>query len=262
MSVIEKYIELTKTHPRQFLFDFDADQIEELLSLKDFNTLLHEFIDAFLMNNPRYDFAKYCAGIDKFEHVTAGDSRPIAMANLFYQNVSADVCRQLAAHMDLDTSMHYFTNVDATILASSIMGFQRRINAEREELFVLKQVHRGTTRSVCSPDPCMSPLRPKETGDISDCGTHYTDCFGCRYYVPSEAELTVEFKKRQAYLDDTTREVIHAIAKLTAKKERDIDELYLHAHTAIARYRQACDLIVEKRYDKWQERKNTVETCC
>lgn len=263
VRVIEKYIELTKTHPRQFLFDFGTDQIEELLSLKGFNALLREFVDTFLMNNSRYDFTKYCAGIESFDYVTAGDSRPLSMANLFYQNVSADVCRQLAAHMNLDTSMHYFTNVDATILASSIISYQRRINAEREDLSVLKQAYEAPTQIESSFDSCMSPLRPRETGDIRDCGTHYSDCFGCRFYVPTDNDIKDELKKREAHLDDTTREVVRAMAKLSGNVEtdRDIDALFLQAHTGIARYKETCDIAVEKRYEEWQKHKNIVMPC-
>ena len=163
--------------------------------------------------------------------------------------------------MSLDTSMHYYTNVNATILASSIIGYQRRINADRNELNVLAQVHKATELNGMSTDSCMSPLRPKETGDIRDCGTHYSDCFGCRYYYPSDNEINDEIKKREKYLDDATREVVSAMAKLTARSDRDIDELFLHAHTGIARYKEACDVLVEQRYDKWQKRKNIVEPC-
>lgn len=262
VRVIEKYIELTKTHPRQFLFDFGTDQIEELLSLKGFNALLREFVDTFLMNNSRYDFTKYCAGIESFDYVTAGDSRPIAMANLFYQGVSADVCRQLAAHTRLSTSMHYYTNVDQTVLASAIIGFQRRINADQEELNAYREMYDSSPAPTGS-ESCTSPLQPKRTGDVRDCvhEKHLDECFGCRHYRPSRETINHEIANREAALDNATKELVRAIAKQRNLKADNIDELFLHAHTGISRYREACDILVNERYDEWQKHKNIVTPC-
>ena len=105
---IEKYQSLTSRHKRDYLFDYNEKTVKNgLMSLLLYNELLGNFIKEKLIGNHKYDFARYAAGVDEFEIVTAGDSRPIAMANLFYQNAGADICRQLANHVNLDTSAHY-----------------------------------------------------------------------------------------------------------------------------------------------------------
>ena len=121
VKVIEKYQSLTKSKERKFLFVYSNWAINRIFSLNSFNVLLEQFIDRKLKGNTKYDYAKFASGIDDFEYITAGDSRPIAMANLYYQDIGADICRQLANHENISTSAGYYTNVSNTVLASSIM---------------------------------------------------------------------------------------------------------------------------------------------
>ena len=98
---IEKYIELTEKEDRRFLFVYSELSINKMLSLGAFNQLIASFVEKHIIGNHMYDFAKYASGITEYERVTAGDSRPIAMANLYFQKSGADICRQLADHINI-----------------------------------------------------------------------------------------------------------------------------------------------------------------
>ena len=256
IQTIEKYLVLTQNHHRRFLFDYDpAVCSNKIMSLSAFNRRLAEFIETHLVRNPDYEFAKYCAGISEFDFVTAGDSRPIAMANLFYQNVGGDICRQLAAHMYLKTSEKYYTNVSQTVLASSIMSIQRKINTQREDISEFKRKKSGNTSLACD-DRCSSPYRPKKTGDITDCRKedHLDECLGCRFYEATVDELEEELKKRKAELDKTSLQLVETV--LGKDDAGAIDAAFLHAHTGIVRYRETCDMDIKRMAEEWEKSKN------
>ena len=253
---IEKYKELTASHPRRFLFDYSKYSINEILSLSSFNLLLAEFVRKNLVDNHKYDYSRFASGIAEFSLMSAGDSRPIAMANLFYQDIGADICRQLADHTNINISAGYYTNVSNTVLASSIMHLQRKLNHgynNRQERMT------GTGLQASS---CSSPKQPLETGDIEDCIAegHIAECFGCRYYAPSPENLKKEMLKRQKNLDSASRKMIEGMAN--GKEILDqMDKLFLDAHTGITRYKTACDKKAEEELKKWQRYKPTQTTC-
>lgn len=257
VEAIEKYTELTASHPRKYLFDYSSIFTNSIFSLASFNRLLATFVEEHLIGNHDYDFARFCSGIKEFEIVSAGDSRPIAMANLFYQNVGADICRQLAGHVNLNTSAHYYTNVSQTVLASSIMEYQRKINAGRE---LLNDYERGYIKQLSVlGEPCVSPLNPKKTGNISDCirFDHLHECFGCPFYYPPQQELEKELTLRRSVLDHDCKDVAVVLAEITPNPV-DLEEIMLHAHTDITRYREACDTQTKEKAEKWQRRRNTM----
>lgn len=105
--------------------------INNMLSLQAFNQLIATFVEENIIGNSRYDFARYAIGIKEFETVTAGDSRPIAMANLYFQKTGEDICRQLADHVNINTSSGYYTNISETIWASSVVQLQKKLDYER-----------------------------------------------------------------------------------------------------------------------------------
>ena len=86
IKMIEKYIELTKDHDRRFLFDYTALSTNGLFSLSSFNNLIEAFVKEKLVGNQKYDFARHATRIKEFSVVTAGDSRPIAMSNIYYSD--------------------------------------------------------------------------------------------------------------------------------------------------------------------------------
>ena len=269
VEVIERYQECTSNHPRKYLFDHTKYMINKMISLQSFNMLLAEFISTYLIGNPKYDYARYATGIKEFEIVTAGDSRPIAMANLYFQNISADICRQLANHSQISTSFGYYTNVSNTIQCASVMKIQRRINKERTEVGTAEisfrsnrfaKVH-GKTNSLC-----LSPMQPLVTGNIADCikENHLHECIGCRYYAPSEIELKQALDERKMKLDAVSKQLVEYIAETRTGggKSTDVDKLLLETHSGAIRFQRISDECAEEAEYKWRRHRNTQTKSC
>lgn len=259
LEVIEKYQEMTSNHPRKYLFDHTLYMINNMVSLQSFNILLAEFVQTFLVNNPKYDYARYAAGIKEFDLVTAGDSRPIAMSNLYFLDISADTCRQLADHSQISTSFGYYTNVSNTIHCASIMAIQKRINCERRDLdaaYAMGHVEKNWTELA---SVCCSPRQPLVTGDITDCQNHLHECLGCKYYSPSADELKKAFNKRKDQLDAVSKRLVEYIADTRdgAGTKIDIDKLLLDTHTGAVRFQQASYEVAKEAELKWRRSRNT-----
>ena len=260
---IEKYQGLTACHKRKYLFDFGTKAVNEIMSLSAFNYLLEVFIKENLVGNRKYDYARFDCGIQEFQTVTAGDSRPIAMSNLWYQGTSADICRQLANHCNVQTSYGYYTNVGNTVLATSIIKMQRELNHEQRELDRYKEEINRTDLKSSSDDNCSSVHRPKKTGEITDCTSedYLYDCLGCRFYNPDEEELKRALSERKKILDQASLSVLKCMQKGVDKAESDYEKVFLDVHTGITRYRAACDIKAKKEVVKWQRSRNTTMTC-
>ena len=227
-----------------------------MLSLNSFNILLSSFVEEHLIGNHKYDYARFASGIDEFSVVTAGDSRPIAMSNLFYQDMGADICRQLANHTSINVSYGYFTNVSETVYASSIIHMQRKINRGYKDAEYMQRMYE---RRVPSVSACMAPSNPKVTGDISECLrlNMLEDCLGCPHYAPSEAELNESLKARKTALDNASKKMLEAIVAGTKIDGADLDKAFLDAHTGSVRYKIACDENAAMGAVKWHRYRNT-----
>lgn len=267
VKITERYRVITGEHKRKYLFDYNKYSINKMYSLQRFNELLASFIRIYLIGNRRYDYARHASGIKEFEPVTAGDSRPIAMSNLYFQEVGADTCRQLADHMNLSTSEKYYTNVANTIYASSIMQLQRKLNNEREMTAVFERdysMHQGKQFPVAhaSDKGCFSPKRPFATGDISDCiaQNHIHECLGCTFFHPTEKQLNEALEERRKRLEKDSYRVLKQMADKNKIKSRenDFDKIFLDAHTSIKRYQTVCDEKACMEMEKWH-RKNTIQ---
>ena len=260
---IEKYLSLTSGQERRFLFEYNELMINGMLSLKAFNYLLSEFMEERVIGNPRYDFAKFASGIQEFEKVTAGDSRPIAMANLYFQNAGEDICRQLADHVHIDTSSSYYTNISETIWASSVIRMQKRMEYESRD--ASERYRDGQMTAISSHSQCLSPLRQADEENLDDCISegHLADCMGCRYYLPSRTELEGFLKAQQKRADDGAKRVIEFMnSTMKAKKQEvSMEELFLSVQTDASRYRMGCDLSAKEKYSEWQEHKSSRKTC-
>ena len=260
IKMIEKYIELTKDHDRRFLFDYTALSTNGLFSLSSFNNLIEAFVKEKLVENEKYDFAKHATRIKEFSVVTAGDSRPIAMSNIYYSDCGAEICRQLADHENLSTSYGYFSNAAKTVEASSIMRMQKRINSGQIDI-EKKKMEYLMKPIVAAGGSCISPGRPKQTGDIRDCieyGHFDDDCFGCPYHNPSEEELKKEIDKRRKKFEKAGKAMLECIVK--GKDTTEIDKILLNAHTGFARYRTSCDEKTRKEFLKWERYRDSATT--
>lgn len=253
---IEKYKRLTGLHQRRFLFDYSKYSINNILSLQSFNGLLAEFVENRLIGNSKYDYSRFASGIKEFDVITAGDSRPIAMANLFYQDIGADICRQLADHTNISVSAGYYTNVGNTVLASSVMHLQRMLNQGYNPL------QNQGANALQDNSSCQSPRQPKKTGNITDCQESgcIGECFDCPHNEPSVAELNKEMEERKQELERASKRIIECMAK--GKDIIDqLDKYFLDAHTGIARYKSACDKKAREELKTWQRHKPMERTC-
>ena len=261
---IEKYQKLTEARDRRFLFEYNALMTNEMLSLKAFNHLLAMFINERVIGNPRYEFARYAAGIEEFEIVTAGDSRPIAMANLYFQDVGEDICRQLADHVHINTSSGYYTNISETIWASSVIFLQKKLNCESVEYE--RRLQRSAPAVVdTGGSRCVSVRRMANEEDLTDCVErgHLADCMGCEYYMPSGKELADFMNAQKKKADESAQRLIECMNRVlkTKNENASLDELFLSVQTEAVRYRIGCDISAKEKYYEWQERKNTRKTC-
>ena len=259
VEVIEKYQGLTLDHPRKYLFDHSMLMINNMVSLQSFNLLLAEFVQTFLADNPKYEYAKYATGIKEFDLVTAGDSRPIAMNNLYFLDISADICRQLADHSQISTSYGYYTNVSNTIYCASVMNVQKQINHERRNLneaYAMGSVEKKRTKTG---SVCCSPRQPLITGDIADCQNHIHECLGCKYYSPSEDELKKAFNSRKEKLDAVSKRLVEYIVDTRdgGNTKIDVDKLLLDIPSEAIRFKTASDKVAKEAELKWRRHKNT-----
>lgn len=263
LKIIEKYMEMTRAQNRRFLFEYTEFMTNDMLSLGAFNQLLEDFMKERIIGNPKYDYAKYATGIKEFEAVTAGDSRPIAMANLYFQNVGADICRQLADHVKIDTSAGYYTNISQIIWASSIMEYQKRINNYANKINQgIDIAHRNALdidKSIC-----ISPKRENDKSNIDDCisQNHLEDCWGCKYYIPAKKELDRFIDRQKEKVDESAKQAIEFLNTTASLKNHEIsiEEIFLKVQTDATRFRIGCDIKAKEKGEKWQERRNSMKT--
>ncbi len=257
---IEKYQKLTANQNRKTLFSYGVTSTNRIYSLQSFNALLADFIEERLIGNHKYDYARYASGVKEFEVVTAGDSRPIAMSNLYYQDNGAEICRQLAGHSSINTSYGYYTNVSNTVLATSIMQLQRRLNYGYKQMERDAAFHKKAEAALSTYRGCISTRQPKITGDIQDCisENHLEECLGCRYYLPGEAELREELQKRRDVLDKATEAVAECMKKGLDDKGIDFDKVFLDAHSGITRFKTATDEKAQETFTKWQRHRDSM----
>ncbi|PZM78953.1 MAG: hypothetical protein DKM50_10355 [Candidatus Margulisiibacteriota bacterium] len=263
MRNVERYVELTKGQERRFLFEYNELMINDMLSLQAFNHLVVAFVEEHIIGNSRYDFAKYATGITEFVPVTAGDSRPIAMANLYFQKLGEDICRQLADHININTSSGYYTNISETIWASSVVQLQKKFDYEWR--YSKEQYEQGEKTAVdTGKSICISHKRLADEEDLSDCieQGHLADCMGCKYYRPTKAELECFLQFQQKKADDSAKRVIEFMNNAMSIKSKDsaLEEVFLSVQTDATRYRMGCNIKAEEKYNEWQRLRNIQKT--
>lgn len=262
---IERYIELTSEQDRRFLFEYNELMINDMFSLQAFNHLIATFVEKHIIGNSRYDFARYATGVAEFEPVTAGDSRPIAMANLYFQKSGEDICRQLADHMNINTSSGYYANISETIWASSVIQLQKKLDYEWR--FSRKQYERGEGTAVdIGESVCTSLKRLSDEENLDDCveQEHLADCMGCKFYRPTKSELELFMTSQQKKADESAKRVIEFMNNTMSIKNKDItlEEVFLSVQTDVTRYRMGCNIKAEEKLNEWQRLRSIQKTNC
>lgn len=251
---IELYMQLTLGHKRNCLFDYDEKRVKNgYFSLESFNKLLAEFINEHIVGNHFYDFAKFTAGLLEFEIVSAGDSRPLAMSNLYFQDIPADLCRQLAGHVKIDTSLGYIMNVKETIHASSVMRLIDKIKPEKIKTSIALPTGEGK---------CTSLKHIADNRNISDCPPgSYIDCFGCSYYRMGTDDVDQYIRNEEKKTEEAIKNVFSCIKEIQEMKGGDdIDHLFTMAQTYAARLSRGYDYKVKEDYRTWVEKRNLQKT--
>lgn len=260
---IEKYMKLTDSQDRRFLFEYNELMINDMLSLQAFNHLVSAFVEENIIGNSRYDFAKYATGIKEFEMVTAGDSRPIAMANLYFQKAGEDICRQLADHVNINTSSGYYTNIAETIWASSVVQLQKKLDYEWRYSKV--QYERSASMAIdTGKSVCTSNKRKDNEENLDDCieQGHLSDCIGCKFYRPTKVELDAFMSSQQEKTNDSAKKVIEFMNRTMSIKNKNLtlEEVFLSVQTDATRYRMGCNIKAEEKLEEWQKLKNIRKT--
>ena len=260
ISVIQKYLQLTAFAPRRFLFLYNKLSKRKIFSNAAFSILITAFINQFLIGNPKYSYAKYASGISEFSIVSPGDSRPIALSNMFYQGIDAEVCRQLAGHEHLVTTYGYYENISKTILASSIVNIQRDINHHFQEIEKLHEDYTSNENSSASSIHCRYSPQPDLTGDYSICMEldQQESCFGCQYHMATKDELNNELLSRKAELEKSVELLAKSVFSRSKKYIFDKDKIMLDLHTCITRYMDATDECALQEKIKWLRHQNTM----
>lgn len=260
---IEKYMRLTDRQDRRFLFEYNELMINNMLSARAFNHLIAAFVEENIIGNNRYDFAKYATGITEFEPVTAGDSRPIAMANLYFQKFGEDICRQLADHVNINTSSGYYTNISETIWASSVVQLQKKLDYEwrhsKEQYEQSSSIAVNSGKSICT-----SQKRMIDEENLDDCieQGHLADCMGCKFYRPTKTELESFLNSQKKKADDSAKRVIEFMNNTMNIKNENVtmEEIFLSVQTDATRYRMGCNIKAEEKLKEWQKLKNIQKT--
>ena len=259
---IEKYIELTHDQKRKYLFKFKPSIMHNnMVSPTSFNHLIALFMKERMIGNPEYDYVRHATGIEEFEFVTAGDSRPIAMVNIYFSNLGADVCMQLADHERLSTSEGYYSNIDEIIRGSSIIQVQNEYNRiARENHYRPVNYMPMTSRKGCS-----SYKRLLDPEDLDDCELygHYDECIGCKFYSPTEKELKEYEEREAARLKTSSEKMVKLLNGILKAKdcENTVEELFFSAQKAAIRYKEASDIEAKWEFEKWEKSNHTQKIC-
>ncbi len=260
IGVIQKYLQLTSYAPRRFLFLYNKLSKYKIFSYSAFSILIATFVKQFIIGNPKYAYAKFASGVSEFSTVSPGDSRPIALSNMFYQGIDAEICRQLAGHEQLVTTYGYYENISKTILASSIVNIQRDINHHFQDIDKLYEDYTFNENSSAISIHCRYSPQPHITGDYSICMEldQQESCFGCRYHMATQDELNNELSSRKAELEKAVELLARSIFSRSKKYIFDKDKLLLDLHTCITRYMEATDECAFQEKIKWQRHRNTM----
>lgn len=185
------------------------------------------------------------------------------MANLYFQKSGEDICRQLADHININTSSGYYTNISETIWASSVVRLQKKLDYEwrysREQYKQSNSMAVDTGKSVCT-----SHKRMLDEENLDDCVEqgHLADCMGCKFYRPTKSELEAFMSSQQKKTDDSAKRVIEFMNNTMSIKNKDLTlgEVFLSVQTDATRYRMGCNIKAEEKLEEWQRLKSIQKT--
>lgn len=262
INKIEKYQNLTREQGRRFLFKYKKDNANRIFSLQSLNELISQFMDTFIIGNEKYAYVRSVSKVSEFNYVTAGDSRPIALQNVYFQDFSLDICRQLAKHTSSQVTSAYIRNISNTIIASAIM------KVHKKHLYENNKFERLIKKVPLSPmqnknNICTSIKRMINPTDISDCINEkcLEECLGCKYYHPSTEQIEKMCDERKRELDKQSERIKTMLSDINAAKKSgiDLDYEFLKMQTAIQRCKDSYVEKGEQEYQNWMRGKENAK---
>lgn len=221
----EKIISVINWYKGQFDYSTEPDYLFDFVKIgctspvATLNARIRKFVQNYIIGNHSYDFARYVAEVDEFEPPHAGDSRVIALTNLYFSDSGPEICMALAGHKSIETARHYYTNIAQSISASACMKVIRRHERERSRidhdmttaLTHVSEAHAGCTFPCRSGDELLNECKKQR---------HLEDCFGCPHYAADPDTIARKYNER---LDVLNNDIKRAFAYIT----RSGDEMML-----------------------------------
>lgn len=147
----------------------------------------------------RDDFYKYVLVGKGIPVVKPGDTRHIAMMNLIISGGSPRICMELAGHVNMGISSHYYSNMSALVECATYELYRRNKKGTAavisgSSIYSLER----TENLIKIPDGWCCSTKRKEM-DVSDCIMAVNtlgeigDCKCCRHFRPERQGVHLDF---------------------------------------------------------------------
>ena len=130
--------------------------------------------------------------------VQLGDTRHIAMANLIISGGSPILCRELAGHVDIDISSHYYTNISSLVECVTLEQYRKTrggtvdIAGTSRYPLALPEIHSRVAEGWCAA-PSVAEGSVSECLKASSGRGHIGDCTYCGHFWPDNPGVRMKF---------------------------------------------------------------------
>jgi len=254
IDAIKYYQKGTCENVRDFLFDseYGRKSHNKKYSRDILYDLLEEYYNNYFQKTKCFNFEKYVCGINEFEKIRIGDSRVLALINLRLFGASMVDCKKLAGHANINTTDHYFSNLDDYIKGMSLLSYKRLRN--KRQLEYERQI-KGAKEDLI--DECTSKTHRLDPNNVEDCIKMgcLENCVGCSYRVVSKKQAEIEFKSFERQLQDETKSFRVYIEKIRGIKGFDntMESIILSIQNKAQQYSSAFIQKVRKDEETWEE---------
>lgn len=253
------YKDKTKENPRPFLFDYELGRksINKLYTSGAFRKLLSTFYEKYLVGNIKYRFALSTSCIKEIKRVSLGDSRHIAIINLQEQGQPLVRIKELAGHLDVNSTSHYASNTSDFIESMSLVSYNRLVQKyrlDKENLFdyLLAQNNENITG-----ERCLSEKRMRDPNNIEDCIETgcMEDCTGCPFRKVGNYVIESEYKRFKEECIKADADLVKYIEKHREIKnfDNELDKLLLELQNKSSMFKDCCDTKYKGELQKWAE---------
>lgn len=138
--------------------------------------------------------------------VELGDVRHFAMINMVLNDVSPTLIRDVVRHKDINTSYHYFGNIDEVVKCMSYIKYKELCKYNPEDIVKEKQLNITANKIINAMELQDNKLIEMDNGhcsssnfangDLKDCIVVDGDCEMCDYYTKTKCLSKEERKVR------------------------------------------------------------------